>query len=64
MDPFHTIISGVLGGLSLGIFHSYITHNIITTQNREFDIRMKLLDDKMERMKEQMKILRVKCLFL
>ena len=64
MNTFNTIISGALCGLSLGIFHSYITHNIITTQNREFDIRMKLLDDKMERMKEQMKILRVKCLFL
>ena len=64
MNTFHTICVGALGGLSLGIFHSYITHNIITTQNREFDIRMKLLDDKMERMKEQMKILRVKCLFL
>ena len=64
MNTFNTIISGVLGGLSLGIFHSYITHTIITKQNRDFDNRMRLLDDKMERMKQQMKILRVKCLWL
>ena len=64
MNTFHTICVGTLGGLSLGIFHSYITHTIITKQNREFDHRMRLLDDRMERMKQQMKILRIQCLWL
>ena len=64
MDTFHTICVGTLGGLSMGIFHSYITHTIITKQNREFDHRMKLLDDQMNRIKQQMQILRIKCLWL
>ena len=64
MDTFHTIVTGALGGLSLGIFHSYITHTIITKQNRNFDIRMRLLDDQMKKMKLQMQILRIKCLWL
>ena len=64
MNTLNTILSGALGGLSFSIFHGYITRKMITKQNTEFDDRMKLLDDQMERMKEQMKILRVKCLFL
>ena len=64
MNTFHTIFVGTLGGLSMGIFHSYITHTIITKQNMEFDHRMRLLDDQMEKMKQQMKILRIKCLWL
>ena len=64
MNTLNTIFVGSLGGLSLGIFHSYITHKMITKQNEEFDHRIRLLDDQMERMKEQMKILRIKCLWL
>ena len=61
MNTFNTFLSGALGGLSMGMFHGYITHKMITKQNKEFDDRMKALDDQMN---QKMKILRVKCLFL
>ena len=64
MNTFNTFICGALGGLSFSIFHGYITRKMITKQNKEFDDRMKLLDDRMGKMKEQMKILRLKCLWL
>ena len=64
MNTFNTIVSGCLGGLSMGIYHGYLTRKMITKQNQEFDNQMRLLDDQIERMKQQMKILRVKCLFL
>ena len=59
MNTFHTIFVGTLGGLSLGIFHSYITHTIITKHNKEFDIRMKLMQNQMIQMKDQMTVLKV-----
>ena len=59
MNTFNTILLGSLGGLSMGIFHCYITSNIITKQNRDFDIRMRLMQNQMIQMQNQMIVLKV-----
>ena len=43
MNTIQTILSGCLGGLSFGMYHSYITHK----QNKEFDNKMKQMKDQM-----------------
>ena len=57
MNTLNTILSGALGGLSLGIFHGYITNSRITKQNTEFDHKMKLMENQMIQMKYQITVL-------